>query len=128
LPVPSERRPFVSLLDEFAFEFLNGKVRAAHEVHQSLFARSYMFDRAFYAVERGLWNSQQTVLVTVQQITRFDFQSQNLNRHANAHDLEICVAGDCAAREVMKAKRPHFRNITHPTVGHEPNRAQSRES
>src|SRR5258708_39468593 len=92
------------LLNESSLQLANGKIRAAHELHQTLLPGANLFDCLLNAGQPSLRNFHQTVFVPEQEIARLYFDSENLNGNANAHQLETGVANHRAARDVVAGK------------------------
>src|SRR5437899_12686426 len=112
------------LLNESSLELADGKIRAAHELHQTFLPGADLFDGPLDARQPSLRNFHQTVFVTMQQIAGLNFDSENLNGNADAHDFETGVADHRAPREVVEAKAAHFRHVANATIRHQPHRAQ----
>src|SRR5438067_2092137 len=70
---------FAKLLNESSLELIDGKIRAAHELHQTLLPGADLFDRPLDARQPSLRNFHQSVFVPVQEIAGFDLDTENLN-------------------------------------------------
>jgi len=108
-----------SLFEKLVPEFFQGEIGAAHELHQGALASADGFHFCGEAIHPLARNQQEPVLVAVQDISRRDRQSANLDGNAHAHDPEVGMACHRPAREVVEAQCADFGKVAHAAVGHE---------
>src|ERR1019366_2319022 len=72
-------------------------------------------------------HGQEPVLVVVQDVARTDDHAGDVHRHARTHNVEIRVAGNTTAREIVEAQGPHFGQVANTAIAHQTNGSEAGE-